>query len=107
MKKIQFAGQYWHLALSAFGLILLSEMGDKTQITTMLLAGIKPTYAFWVGLGSATALICTSFVEVVTGSKIITRFFKPSTIKFVSGVVFLLFGALLVFGVLGNVQLGQ
>lgn len=94
----------WRLFLSAFGLIFLSEMGDKTQITTMLLAGAKPDYVFWVGLGSAMALICTSLVEVIVGAKIIARYIKPSSIQLLSGLAFFLMGILLVTGVLGKVQ---
>lgn len=80
-------------------------MGDKTQITTMLLAGAKPLYVVWVALGSAMALICTSFLEVIIGSQIIARFVRPETIKLASAVVFIILGSLLITGVIGNVQL--
>lgn len=93
------------LFLTAFGVIFLSEMGDKTQVTTMLLAGAKPAYVFWVALGSAAALICTSFLEVIIGSKIIARYAKPETVQFLSGISFLVLGILLVTGLMGNVQL--
>ncbi|WP_238492452.1 TMEM165/GDT1 family protein [Desulfotruncus alcoholivorax] len=93
------------LFLSALVVVFLSEMGDKTQITTMLLAGAKPAYVLWVGLGSAMALICTSFIEVIIGSQLIARFTKPSTIQLLSGITFLLLGLLLVFGVMGNIKL--
>jgi len=95
----------WRLFFSTLGLIFLSEMGDKTQIATMLLASAKPTYVFWVALGSASALICTSFLEVIIGSEIIARFVKISTIRLVSGIVFLILGILLVIGLMGNTQL--
>ncbi|MEW6172626.1 MAG: TMEM165/GDT1 family protein [Bacillota bacterium] len=97
----------WRLFLSALGMVFLSEMGDKTQITTLLLAGAKPAYVLWVGLGSAMALICTSFLEVVIGSEIIARFIKPSTIKLVSGIAFLILGFLLLSGMIGNIQMNQ
>lgn len=100
-----FGGFNWRLFFSAFGIIFLSEMGDKTQITTLLLAGAKPAYVFWVGLGSAMALICTSFIEVIIGSRIIARYVKPDTIKVVSGIAFLVLGTLLVTGLMGNIQL--
>lgn len=95
----------WRLFLSALGIVFISEMGDKTQITTMLLAGAKPAYVFWVGLGSATALICASFIEVIIGSKLIARFVKPATVQLLSGITFLALGILLVLGVMGNVKL--
>ncbi|MFZ5633505.1 MAG: TMEM165/GDT1 family protein [Bacillota bacterium] len=97
----------WRLFFSSLGLIFLSEMGDKTQITTMLLAGAKPLYVLWVALGSAAALICTSFIEVIIGYHIIARFIKPATIKLLSGVAFLVMGLLLVTGVMGSGEINS
>jgi len=95
----------WRLFFSAFGVIFLSEMGDKTQITTLLLSGEKPLYVLWIGLGSATALITTSFLEVIIGSQIIARFLKADTIRKISSILFLLLGILLLAGLMGNVKI--
>jgi len=95
----------WRLFLSTLGVVFLSEMGDKTQITTLLLAGSKPLYVFWVALGSATALICTSFFEVIIGSHIIARFFKSDTINLISAFIFSILGILLIFGVIGDIKI--
>lgn len=83
-------------------MIFLSEMGDKTQVTTMLLAGAKPHYVLYVALGSAMALITTSFIEVLIGSQIIARYLKPVVLKVASGLAFTLMGLLLLLGVLGS-----
>lgn len=95
----------WRLFLSALGVVFLSEMGDKTQITTLLLAGEKPLYVFWVGLGSATALITTSFLEVIIGSQIIARFVKPAMIRKISSLLFIILGILLLTGVIGDIKI--
>ncbi|MEN6460788.1 MAG: TMEM165/GDT1 family protein [Syntrophomonas sp.] len=94
----------WHLFFATFGVVFLSEMGDKTQVTTLLLAGEKPMYVLWVALGSATALICTSFLEVIVGSQVIAKFVKPSTIKLISAIAFFILGSLLLLGVIGNIK---
>lgn len=91
----------WRLFMSALGMVFLSEMGDKTQVTTMLLAGAKPQYIIYVALGSAMALITTSFIEVMIGAKILAKYFKPTTLKITSGIAFLLMGILLILGILG------
>ena len=96
----------WRLFLSTLGVVFLSEMGDKTQITTLLLAGSKPLYVFWVALGSATALICTAFFEVIVGSQIIARFFKPKTVNLFSAFIFCVLGILLLFGIIGDIKIG-
>ncbi|NLN87990.1 MAG: TMEM165/GDT1 family protein [Syntrophomonadaceae bacterium] len=80
-------------------------MGDKTQITTLLLAGANPAYIWWVALGSASALICASFLEVIIGSQVVARYLKPATISLVSGVIFMILGTLLLLGVIGDFQL--
>lgn len=95
----------WRLFLSALVVVFLSEMGDKTQITTLLLAGEKPFYILWIGLGSAAALITASFLEVIIGSQIIARLLKASTIRKVSSFLFLILGILLLTGVMGNFKM--
>jgi len=77
-------------------------MGDKTQVTTMLLAGQKPLYVLWVALGSAAALICTSFIEIIIGSSLVARYLKPGIIKIISALAFILLGILLVLGIIGK-----
>ncbi|MHB1419934.1 MAG: TMEM165/GDT1 family protein [Bacillota bacterium] len=92
----------WKLILSAFTVVFLSEMGDKTQMTTLLLAGSKPGYVLYVALGAATALITTSLIEVIIGSKVVSRYVKPHYIKVASGVAFTVIGILLLVGILGR-----
>lgn len=97
--------QQARLFFTAFGLVLVSEMGDKTQITTLLLAGAKPSLVFGVGLGSAMALICASLLEVIIASQVLSRIFKPDTIHLLSALIFTLLGLLLVFGLIGNTEI--
>lgn len=97
----------WRLILKVFLVVLLSEMGDKTQTTTLLLAGAKPLYVLWVALGSASALVITSLLEVTIGSHMIAKYIKPELIKLSSAVAFILLGLLLVFGVIGNIRLPE
>jgi len=91
----------WKLFLAAFVTVFVSEMGDKTQVTTVLLAGANPLYVWQVALGSAAALVCTSFVEVLIGAKIVGRYLQPQTIQLLSGIVFVLLGILLLLGLIG------
>lgn len=95
----------WGLLWKVFTVVFISEMGDKTQITTLLLAGAKPLYVVYVALGSATALIATSFIETIIGSTIIARILKPNIIKTISAVAFVILGFLLLTGQIGNISL--
>lgn len=91
---------WFRLFLSAFGIVFLSEMGDKTQLTTMLLAGQKPLWVVYVALGSAMALITTSFVEILIGSTLVARFLSPGRINLLSGMAFTIMGVLLLVKIL-------
>ena len=100
-----FLNSDWRLFFSALGVVFLSEMGDKTQITTLLLAGEKPRYVLWVALGSACALISCSLIEILVGSELIARFLKPRIVAFVSAGAFITVGLLLLSGIMGNVHI--
>lgn len=102
--QLLFRNSEVRLFLSTLGVVLLSEMGDKTQLTTLLLAGENPHYILWVGLGSALALITASFLEVIVGSQIIARYLRPRAIRIISALVFLVLGLLLLAGVIGGVH---
>lgn len=92
----------YRLFLSSLSVVFLSEMGDKTQVTTMLLAGQKPLYVLWVALGSLAALICTSFFEVVIGANLLARFIKPEILQLFSAGIFIILGILLLTGIIGQ-----
>ncbi|MGE5455245.1 MAG: TMEM165/GDT1 family protein [Methylocystaceae bacterium] len=91
----------WKLFLAAFITVFVSEMGDKTQVTTVLLAGAHPLYVWQVALGSVSALVCTSFVEVLIGANIVGRYLKPETVKLASSILFIILGVLLLLGIVG------
>ena len=57
---------FWGVFSSTFITIFLAEMGDKTQLTTLLLAAesLSPLVVFF---GAALALISTSLVGVLLG----------------------------------------
>jgi Ca2+/H+ antiporter, TMEM165/GDT1 family len=64
----------WGVWLSTFVTIFLAEMGDKTQLATMLMAAQSKS-PLSVLLGAGTALIATSLVGVLLGrwmSKIVS-----------------------------------
>lgn len=100
MSEVKAEMNWKRLFLTAFGIIFISELGDKTQVTTMLLASEKPLYVLYVALGSAMALVTTSFLEVAIGSTLITKFAKTQYIKIASGGAFLVMAFLLWFRII-------
>lgn len=79
---------------TTFITIFLAEIGDKTQLSTLLMSA--ESHAPWVVfVGSAAALITTSLLGVLLGSWISSKF-SPKTINKSAGMM-LLFISLMLF----------
>ncbi|MDZ8052259.1 MAG: TMEM165/GDT1 family protein [Aulosira sp. ZfuVER01] len=79
---------------TTFVTIFLAEIGDKTQLSTLLMSA--ESHAPWVVfIGSAAALITTSLLGVLLGSWIANRL-SPKTVEKSAGVM-LLFISLMLF----------
>lgn len=86
----------WKSVLTAFLLVFIAELGDKTQLSTMLLAS-KSDSIWLVFLGSSCALILASLLGVLFGS-VINKYIPELYIQIGSGVTFLIIGFLLLAG---------
>ncbi|MFT0798279.1 TMEM165/GDT1 family protein [Synechococcus sp. R5-12] len=83
-------------ALVSFGSILLAEMGDKTQLATLLLSARSQNSGV-IFLGAAAALISTSLIGVWAGAWV-ARLIPPRWIKTLAGVGFVVMGLVLLWG---------
>ncbi len=86
----------WKSIFSAFLLVFLAELGDKTQLSTMLLAS-KSNSIWYTFIGSASALVLSSLLGVLAGS-VINRYIPMFYIQLCSGIAFIILGVLLIFG---------
>ena len=69
-----------------FSSMCISECGDRTQFTAMIMSGV---YEMWgVLLGSCLALTCSVFLGVFLGKKLI-KYLHESVLNFILGVIFL------------------
>ncbi len=84
----------WKTALVTFGLIFFAELGDKTQLTTMLLAAQSRSPAA-VFLGAALALVLTSLLGVAVGTALL-QVVPQRYIHLGAGVAFIILGFLLI-----------
>jgi putative Ca2+/H+ antiporter (TMEM165/GDT1 family) len=75
---------------SAFLMIFLAELGDKTQISTLAFASESKS-PFSVFLGAVLALVCTSFIGVMLGG-VVGKFVPERIMKLAAAIVFLGFG---------------
>jgi putative Ca2+/H+ antiporter (TMEM165/GDT1 family) len=82
---------------TTFVTIFLAEIGDKTQLSTLLMSA--ESHSPWVVfIGSAAALITTSLLGVLLGSWIATRL-SPKTIEKSAGVMLLVISLMLFWDV--------
>lgn len=86
----------WKSVFSAFILVFLAELGDKTQLSTMLLAS-KSKSIWHTFIGSACALVLSSLLGVLAGS-VINKFIPVFYLQLFSGIAFILIGLLLIIG---------
>ena len=81
-----------------FSLVLVSELGDKSQITILALAAQTP-YSALVFVGSLIAFLAVNSLGAFAGEKVSSRI-PLRTVKIVVGAVFIIFGALIIIGFL-------
>ena len=79
-----------------FASVFIAELGDKTQLATMLFATDKNVGKLTVFFGAALALVLASAVSVLAGS-FISNYISEKYLSVIAGVGFIAIGALTVF----------
>lgn len=75
--------------IAAFLLILLTELGDKTQLTVMILAArYPPRTVFW---GAFLALVTSTLLAVLVGS-LLFSFLPIKLVRVLAALLFIAFG---------------
>lgn len=85
--------------LTTFLMVVLMELGDKTQFSTLALAA-KYSAPVLIFLGTVLAYVLMMGISVVVGNKLL-RFLPPRYLKILSGALFLFFGVIFLLGVAG------
>ena len=76
--------------------VLLAELGDKTQLATLLFATDPRVSRAGVFVASAGALVLSSLAAVVLGAQL-GAWVQPGHLKVVAGLAFLAIGAWMLF----------
>ena len=76
---------------TVFIAIFIAELGDKTQIATMLFAADKEVSKLTVFLSSSLALIFASAIGVMAGG-IISHYISEKHLHYVAGLGFIVIG---------------
>ena len=82
---------FWKTSALVFVTVFLAEIGDKTQLATMLFSARADTSKWAVFAGSAAALVLAAAIGVLLGG-VMERFASPQAIKLVAGLGFVAVG---------------
>jgi len=86
----------WRTFLSVFATIFIAEIGDKTQLATMLFSADANANKWLVFSASSAALVLAAGIGVLVGAAL-ERFVTPATLKVVAGVGFIAVGLWTIF----------
>ncbi len=77
----------YKVLFTVFIAVFVAELGDKTQLATMLFAADKEVSKFTVFLGSSLALIVASGIGVLAGG-VISQYISEKQLHYIAGTGF-------------------
>ena len=81
----------WKIFGTAFVTLFLAELGDKTQLATMLYAADREVSKLTVFLGASLALILASGIGVIAGS-LLSEYISEKVLQYIAGAGFIVIG---------------
>ncbi len=82
----------WKIFITIFITVFIAELGDKTQLATMLFATDKEVSKYTVFLAASAALVVASAIGVLAGS-LFSEYINEKYLHYIAGVGFILIGA--------------
>ena len=79
------------LFLTVFATVFLAELGDKTQLATLLFASKSPSALLLVFAAASAALVLTSAIGVSAGG-FLSNVINPKYLSYIAGVGFIAVG---------------
>jgi putative Ca2+/H+ antiporter (TMEM165/GDT1 family) len=81
----------WKILSTVFASVFIAELGDKTQLATMLFASDKEVSKLTVFAGAALALVVTSAIGVAAGS-VVSQYVSARQLQYIAGAGFIAIG---------------
>lgn len=82
----------WKIFLTVLSTVFIAELGDKTQLATMLFAADREVSKWTVFLAASAALILASAIGVLAGS-FLSEFISEKILHYIAGAGFIVIGA--------------
>jgi len=81
----------WKIFVTIFGVIFIAELGDKTQLATMLFASDKEVSKLAVFVAASFALIVATAIGVLAGS-LLSAYINEKYLHYIAGAGFVAIG---------------
>jgi putative Ca2+/H+ antiporter (TMEM165/GDT1 family) len=81
---------------TVFATVFVAELGDKTQIATLLFASNAKVSPLTVFIGASAALVATSAIGVLAGS-LAAEYLNPRYLQIAAGIGFITIGVWTLF----------
>jgi putative Ca2+/H+ antiporter (TMEM165/GDT1 family) len=75
------------ILFTVFGAVFIAELGDKTQLATMLFAADKAVSKVTVFIGASLALVVASAIGVLAGG-FISHYVGQKVLQYLAGIGF-------------------
>ena len=81
----------YKILLTVFSTVFIAELGDKTQLATLLFAADKQVSKLSVFVGASLALIVASAIGVLAGS-LLSHYINEKHLHYIAGIGFIAIG---------------
>ena len=86
-----------NILFSIFLSVFIAELGDKTQLATLLFTTNAQVSRTGVFLASSSALVCSTLLAVLFGDQL-TRTLSPALLHMIAGLGFIVIGVWILIG---------
>ena len=86
----------WKIFIPIFGAVFVAELGDKTQLATMLVAADREVNKYMVFAAASLALVVASALGVIAGS-VLSEYINEKYLHYIAGVGFIAIGAVTLY----------
>ncbi|MGE3333059.1 MAG: TMEM165/GDT1 family protein [Rhodospirillaceae bacterium] len=83
--------------LAIFATVFFAELGDKTQLATILFAADKEQSRWLIFFAAASALVLSTAIAVVLGT-LAEKYLTAIPLKLIAGIGFVVIGAWTIYG---------
>ncbi len=86
----------WKVFFTIFASVFIAELGDKTQLATMLFAADKDVSKWLVFVSASLALIVATAMGVLVGT-FLSEYISEKVLSYIAGCGFIIIGALTLY----------